>query len=229
MKLLVLTDLHLNFNFEKLFSIECDYVIVIGDLYNIDHSNSKEDEVNLDLVFKSLSAITKKPIYFVPGNHDPSFCFLENAKYQHATNFHHKLIAIDGLSFLGYGGSTSSYYVESGKIAWEGYPNIEMGSILNNFRKVDVLVTHQGPSNFGTSDYNRKPLDSKSRVDGGSETVREYILQYEPRVVLHGHTHSGRGLLYLGKSMIVNPGAYRDGYYCIVDIKEKIKVEFLQV
>jgi len=52
----------------------------------------------------------------------------------------------------------------------------------------------------------------------GSRSVRDFIMQYQPDLVLCGHIHEARGTDRLGDSLIVNCGFGAKGYYAIVDL-----------
>lgn len=50
----------------------------------------------------------------------------------------------------------------------------------------------------------------------GSPAVRRFIEARQPDVAVVGHIHEGRGMDRVGKTLVVNPGALRDGGYAIV-------------
>lgn len=57
-------------------------------------------------------------------------------------------------------------------------------------------------------------------VDGrpvGSPAVREFIETHRPDVAVVGHIHEGRGVDHIGRTLVLNPGALRDGGYVRVD------------
>jgi len=51
----------------------------------------------------------------------------------------------------------------------------------------------------------------------GSPAVRAFIERRQPDVAVVGHIHEGRGVDRLGATVVVNPGALRDGGYVVVD------------
>lgn len=51
----------------------------------------------------------------------------------------------------------------------------------------------------------------------GSPAVREFIETHQPEAAIVGHIHEGRGLERIGRTLVVNPGALRDGGYVVVD------------
>eukprot|EP00835_Amoeboradix_gromovi_P007062 NODE_1028_length_1973_cov_0.431163.p1 type:complete len:235 gc:universal NODE_1028_length_1973_cov_0.431163:180-884(+) len=231
MKLLILSDLHLNFDFEGIKTTEIDYLICLGDFYNIEHSKAEESTPDIEFVFAKLLKkfdIKRDQLIFIPGNHDPQYCFRKGKEYNNAKNLQNTTCQLQQFSVLGTGGSVDSYYVKDNKLAWNGFSGSSLDSLaMENY--IDILLSHQGPSAFGTTDINKNPEFPENRIDGGSESVRNWVLEKKPKLVIHGHTHFSRGMLSLGKTLVVNPGAYRDGYYCeIITNKNGFQVFLLR-
>jgi hypothetical protein len=51
----------------------------------------------------------------------------------------------------------------------------------------------------------------------GSPAVRAFIETRAPDVAVVGHIHEGRGVERIGRTLVLNPGALRDGGYVVVD------------
>jgi len=51
----------------------------------------------------------------------------------------------------------------------------------------------------------------------GSPAVREFIERRRPDVAVVGHIHEGRGTDCVGDTLVLNPGALRDGGYVLVE------------
>jgi len=51
----------------------------------------------------------------------------------------------------------------------------------------------------------------------GSPAVRAFIEARQPDVAVVGHIHEGRGVDRLGRTLVLNAGALRDGGYVVVD------------
>jgi len=51
----------------------------------------------------------------------------------------------------------------------------------------------------------------------GSPAVRTFIETRRPEVAIVGHIHEGRGVDRVGQTLVVNPGALRDGGYVVVE------------
>lgn len=66
-----------------------------------------------------------------------------------------------------------------------------------------ILVSHQPP--FGTR------CDRTRGRHVGSRSVRDFVLEQSPDLVLCGHIHESRGRDLLGRSTVVNPGPWLEG------------------
>jgi len=51
----------------------------------------------------------------------------------------------------------------------------------------------------------------------GSPAVRRFIETHRPDVAVVGHIHEGRGIDTVGETVVVNPGAFREGGYVVID------------
>jgi len=88
--------------------------------------------------------------------------------------------------------------------------------ILERFGRVDILVCHQPP--YGildkvTAKYAPKHWKGKH---AGSKTILKYIKKFQPRYVVCGHIHEGKGKKRLGKTTIINTG--HSGDYFILNL-----------
>jgi hypothetical protein len=52
----------------------------------------------------------------------------------------------------------------------------------------------------------------------GSRSVSARIKKNKPALVVCGHIHESRGHKIEGKSLVVNPGAFKDGCYAVADL-----------
>lgn len=51
----------------------------------------------------------------------------------------------------------------------------------------------------------------------GSPAVRTFIETHQPHLALVGHIHEGRGMDRIGRTVVLNAGALRDGGYVVVE------------
>lgn len=79
--------------------------------------------------------------------------------------------------------------------------------ILNNFKKVDILICHQPPYGYLDKVSSRhNPPKSWIGKHAGSKVILDYIKKYKPKIVLCGHIHEGEGKAKIGKTEIYNLG-----------------------
>ena len=57
-------------------------------------------------------------------------------------------------------------------------------------------------------------------VHAGLYELREFDETFQPRVHLCGHIHEARGVGRIGRTLVVNPGPLKRGYYAMVDVEE---------
>lgn len=115
-----------------------------------------------------------------------------------------------GVALMGLGGSTAtpfgtpSEFSEAQYAGWlEG-----MGKEAGTWRHV-VLSAHTPP--FGTL---CDVIGGGTHV--GSSAVRDFILEAQPDVCLCGHIHESRAVDRLGRTVLVNPGAFAAGGYAVL-------------
>jgi Icc-related predicted phosphoesterase len=51
----------------------------------------------------------------------------------------------------------------------------------------------------------------------GSPAVRAFIETHQPDLAVVGHIHEGRGVDRLGRTLVLNAGALRDGGYVVIE------------
>ncbi len=78
-----------------------------------------------------------------------------------------------------------------------------------------VAVLHPPP--YGTELDQAPAIDEEFRVQTeglgtkmasvGSTAVRDFILEAQPLLGLHGHVHESRGAQWLGRTLCINPGS----------------------
>ena len=159
------------------------------------------------------------PILFVPGNCDsPSLATLQDSGEIH--NIHRHTQVIGDVCFGGVGGAPPTPFDTPFELS-EGRIRELLHLISYELKKCScsVLVTHSPPLNTAL-DLTRFGLHT------GSKSVREFIEEEQPALVLCGHIHESMGKDNLGRSLIVNPGSVRNGSYAVVDFSGEAEVFF---
>jgi hypothetical protein len=118
---------------------------------------------------------------------------------------------VGGCRFFGLGGAlpgpVRTPYERSEEELETGLSAMKPGSA----EEVLVLVSHQPP--YGTV------ADRVMRLKHvGSRSVSAWIKKNKPALVVCGHIHESRGHKIEGKSLVVNPGAFKDGCYAVADL-----------
>jgi len=89
--------------------------------------------------------------------------------------------------------------------------------ILRNFSKLDILLCHQPPySILDKVSFPEAPKHWKGK-NAGSKAILDYVKKYQPKYVLCGHIHEGKGRAKIGKTEVINLGC--SGDYKIIEIK----------
>jgi len=52
----------------------------------------------------------------------------------------------------------------------------------------------------------------------GSREIRRFIEMGKPFLCITGHIHESRGVDEIGETRIVNPGAFKNGNYAVIEI-----------
>ncbi|CAG8746588.1 9946_t:CDS:2, partial [Funneliformis mosseae] len=179
-------------------------------------------------------------------NHDPDTCFHQDRKDDAndeekpiAKNLHNESAQIaPGLSIVGFGGSTNGVKRDSPEtVIWPACPKDtetllaeRLPTLIEQVKDDDIiLVTHFGPSKTGTTDVDMYPLQPSDAIESGSKVLRDMIASRSPlspnessqhyiTINIHGHSHYPFGLSHVGQTMILNPGALRDGRFAILSL-----------
>lgn len=155
----------------------------------------------------------------IPGNCDQKRTpkILE----RHGINLHSKRTEIDGVTFVGLGGSNLTPFNTPFEIT-EGEIKEELSALTSNIDRNWVLATHAPP--YGTN----TDLTS-SDIHVGSKSIREIIERKQPLVALCGHVYEARGTDKLGRTVVVNPGPICRGYAAEVILDDGVHVELLKL
>jgi Icc-related predicted phosphoesterase len=170
----------------------------------------------LDLADERLRPIGK-PLYFMLGNDDPVElkAILDRAPWGiHAEG---KVLPIDDeheMMSWGYSNITPWHSYREQSEAQLRQSLERMRAQLQVPRRAIVNV-HVPP--YGTQLDDAPLLDESLRVQqtlgqvkfapAGSEAVRDFLLEVQPLLGLHGHIHESTGIRRLGRTIAINPGS----------------------
>lgn len=132
--------------------------------------------------------VLNKPLYYVPGNHDPEFNPRDlRSKAEGGINLDLKTVCHKEYLIGGFGGSvryrpngTNQYtQMEASQRAFQLMPSL-FGNFVRYGRALDILITHSPP--FGIH-------DDTDLAHNGLKALNWLIRTFKPRYLLHGHTH----------------------------------------
>ena len=129
-----------------------------------------------------LESVTNIPLLFVHGNHDDKY---DRKPPLGCTGIDDYIYYHNGLRILGLGGSikySAKKYM---------YTEKEMAKRIKKLKKqvtllggIDILVTHAPPASYG---------DLEDLPHKGFECFNDFINEYRPKYLLHGHVHMNYG------------------------------------
>ncbi len=203
----MLTDLHGRSPDALLGIPDIDTVLILGDITT---------GSGLNETAKSVSELKASyPIaYAIPGNWErpESAAWLE----KEGLSIDGKSLDVDSVTFFGLGGSIPTPFHTPGEFPEEHYKRLLETCPVVDKKKRLVLLSHTPP--FGACDR------TVSGLHVGSKSLREFIDDRQPDLVLCGHIHEARGNALLGKTIVVNPGPAPSNY-AIVEISTSISIE----
>ncbi len=179
MKILALGDLHN----EDVKVPESDLIVIAGDITNVGPIEFAERFIDK----------LKGEVLAIPGNMDPKdvLDILESR----GISIHRKLVDISGVSFFGFGGSSTTPF----NTPFE-FDDEEIEKEISGFRS-DIAVFHDTPYGF---------FDWIGGVSVGSIAIRRWIESVKPKIVFCAHIHEHEGVAKLNDTLIVKiPPAYK--------------------
>ena len=85
--------------------------------------------------------------------------------------------------------------------------------------RIKIVVVHQPPRGAQDTLYNEESSRSVS--------LRCFVEEYQPDLLLCGHIHEARGECFIGPTRIVNVGELRQGFAALIEIGEEIAVNWI--
>ncbi len=211
MKIIGVTDIHGSISaIERMTGILCeaDLVLFAGDITHF--GREAEAEQVMSFVVPKVSRCLA-----VSGNCD--FPEVDAFLDRRGINLHARGMEIDGIGFVGLGGSLVTPFHTPNESSEE-----EMARWLDTgFAQLSpaipwILVSHQPPHRTACD-----RLFSGDHV--GSLSVRRFIEQNKPLICFTGHIHESAGMDRIGETHVINPGILRNGRYAYAEITDGVK------
>jgi Icc-related predicted phosphoesterase len=207
MTIIAITDIHGRLNMSNAVADKIrnvDLVLIAGD---ITHFGNEEDA---NAVIRKIQQLNSA-ILAVPGNCDRQS--VNNMLKTENINLHGEMRVIDKIAFFGLGGSNKSPLNTP-----QEYSESQIAAVLTKFQKREahfhIFVSHPPPA--------------KTKLDKiflgfhvGSKSVRTFIEQFVPDLVICGHIHEARGTDKIGKTTLINPGPFPE-HYAVIDVEDKL-------
>lgn len=209
-----LGDIHMNSKLlEKIPFEQAQGVIVTGD------STLCGGVAELRQVLEPIAAATPQ-LLVLAGNMDKpeTSLWIEEQGWQ--LDAHCRELA-HGIVIAGLGGSNKTPFNTPNEFSEEELVALLDGVAqqLDSLQPQHILfVSHTPPVNTQCDRL-------ASGIHVGSIAVRSFIERIQPDVCVCGHIHESKGIDFIGKTVIVNPGDFPSGGYVVLELDEKgIKV-----
>ncbi|MHA1838924.1 MAG: metallophosphoesterase family protein [Candidatus Ranarchaeia archaeon] len=211
------------------------FIGTLDEIEEINADKEKKDELFLRLQIERMEEwikLAEKHLknsdikYFMsPGNDDPVIIdeILDKTGSEILINPDEKVVYIDDIhEMITYGWSNPTPW-KTPREASEEKLAIEIDKLASKVKDIEncIFNIHVPPFDSGldTAPLLDENLVPKPDVGGnpkmvpvGSTAVRNAIEKYQPLLGLHGHIHESKGALYMGRTLIVNPGSeYGEG------------------
>lgn len=219
LRILGLADLHDRIDMlDRLNGIDADLIVFCGDLHNASSKNAARPAA---LALAGLGP----PVLIIPGNMDHRDVVPELWEESGLRMLHRSSFCFEDIGFLGMGGMVAKdprrlgdparYYhndIEVYETLYAVYPKI-----IN--ARIKIVVVHQPPRGAQDILYNGE--------SSGSVSLRRFVEEYQPDLLLCGHIHEARGMGFIGTTRIVNVGELRQGFAVIIEIGDEITVNWI--
>jgi Icc-related predicted phosphoesterase len=154
------------------------------------------------------------PVYAIPGNCDPPELVSQEIE-RHAILLHKRKVMINGVPFIGLGGSNPTIFETPFEMEEE-----EIMSALRPLMEPGAIMVLHAPAK-GINDTIATGLHV------GSESILQLVREFRPKAVLSGHIHEARGLVEENGTVFLNPGAAKDGFAALIDVNGEVKASLL--
>ena len=140
-------------------------------------------------------------VYVLPGNHESQADIEEFCGRHGFHEFHGRSMLVGGVHVAGLGYSSPTPFATPGE-----YSEMELGEHLAKFAGLDplILICHAPPLNTALDRIHEG-------LNGGSQSVRDFLESYQPRHFFCGHIHEAEGVvIQMGTTLARNAG--KKGY-----------------
>ena len=210
MMIVALADIH--DNLERLGTAAgdlaaADIVVLVGDLTNFGRQAAAT---------RVVAAVRKynNRVLAVPRNCD--YPEVDTYFSQEGINLHRKSTVINGVAFLGVGGSLPCPGKTPNEFSDRDF-EVFLASAASDVGPDAplILVSHQPP---------RDTVTDLARIGRhvGSQSVRMFIEAVQPLICFTGHIHEGRGIDSIGRTTVINPGPLWTGSYACARVRGKV-------
>lgn len=212
MKILAFTDVHGSYKkVEEIITLEHASVVLIGgDLTNV--GTIKEAEIALNQ-FQSVS----RNLFAVTGNmdlpkHDDLFSKM-------GISLNGSGVIVNGVGFFGASACPFSPLHTPNEVSEETILKmLQQGFQKIKDARIKIMLSHTPP-------YGTKVDIIHMGIHVGSTSVRDFVEEHQPDVVVCGHIHEGRGQDTIGKTKIINCGDANKGYYATIETGKEMIID----
>jgi uncharacterized protein len=219
-RILGMADLHGHAErLTRLEDLDADLIVFCGDLHN---GGTPEEARPVAETLASLGL----PVLIVPGNMDPKGFVLDLWKDSGLRVMQGRSFQSGEIGFVGFGGMAIRdiarindqlrFYLPMND-AYEKLSSIDNEISGSSWK---VVLSHQPPRGACDVIYSGESV--------GSVSLRRYVDDFCPDLVICGHIHEDRGRAELGKTTVVNVGELRQGYAALIELGKRIKVDWIE-
>eukprot|EP00826_Nyctotherus_ovalis_P043381 TRINITY_DN455_c0_g2_i3.p1 TRINITY_DN455_c0_g2~~TRINITY_DN455_c0_g2_i3.p1 ORF type:complete len:277 (+),score=85.19 TRINITY_DN455_c0_g2_i3:208-1038(+) len=215
-----------------------DAVFLLGNVSNMVNrfrsDYSAEDEATRQLAdtIAFLNDYVHKPIFYIPGNTEPTATYNLMLEIPESINLHKRAVQLDeGLVVIGLGGAMP--IKKEDKEVLEGYPYSSTEELTKDLSACVefatktfppttsfLLLTHVGPEEAATAEVHL----GAEKVNGGCKGVGELVKSGKIIGHVHGHSTLAGGLVKpFGPSFpVINPGGLVAGHFGEISLRRGI-------
>lgn len=217
-RIIGVADLHGHVDqLSRLKELNADLIAFCGDLHN---SGTLQEARP---VAQSLANLGP-PVFIIPGNMDPKGFVLDLWQELGLIVLHGKSCQLEDTGFIGLGGMAIHNPMRISDLTRFYLPEEVYKSLANAYMEISdlprkVVLSHQPPRGARDTVH--------SGVAVGSLSLRRFVDDFRPKLLICGHIHEDKGRTELGKTTVVNVGEMRRGHAALIEMDEKVKVEWI--